>query len=508
MEGRVKGCRMPVLVIAPETGRLPDDMGPLARYIFGKSGGMGDVIATLCEGLTKRGVECHVATLNLRKRFQWESHMSEEQWSEIQFRIDPARIHLVSSAVFADLPSAYAGDPLLNAAELQKQIINHIIIDIRSKNSGNLLVHSHDWMAGGAITAYAKSTGCPVLHTVHNVHTGHLPVEMLLGVDVNGLNNHLYFSKDRGRRCIDCQASAIKSASLVSFVGLRFLREIVEDQFSDQSFIPSAVRNEVKVKYHYGSTRTIPNAPSLGMYPEHCDHLAVRYGPDDDVLAAKRANRIELQRRTGLIVNPDAILLYWPSRLDPSQKGIELLEQIAQSFVTEHPDVQIAIVGDGVGSDRTHEDICGRIAWTSGGKITYQHFSESLSMLGFGAASDVFGVSLYEPCGQIDQVGNLFGATATNRDTGGYHDKILELRLAGEGVSEDEGNGFLFLNYDTGGLWYGLHKSVEFHRRPAEVRDRQVRRIMRETRQHYDVGKMIDAYIDAYETINGGRPLV
>jgi glycogen synthase len=331
---------------------------------------------------------------------------------------------------------------------------------------------------------------------------------MLLGVDVNGINNHLYFSRDHGRRCIDCQASAIKSASLVSFVGLRFLREIVEDQFSDQSFIPTAVRNEVKVKYHYGSTRTIPNAPSLGMYPEHCDHLAVRYGPDDDVLAAKRANRIEFQRRTGLIVNPDAILLYWPSRLDPSQKGIELLEEIAQSFVTEHPDVQIAIVGDGVGSDRTHEDICGRIAWTSGGKITYQHFSESLSMLGFGAASDVFGVSLYEPCGQIDQVGNLFGATSTNRDTGGYHDKILELRLAGEGVSEDEGNGFLFLNYDTGGLWYGLHKSVEFHRRPAEVRDRQVRRIMRETRQHYDVGKMIDAYIDAYETINGGRPLV
>jgi magnesium-transporting ATPase (P-type) len=50
-------------------------------------------------------------------------------------------------------------------------------------------------------------------------------------------------------------------------------------------------------------------------------------------------------------------------------------------------------------------------------------------MLGYAAAHDVFGASLYEPCGQIDQVGNLFGATATNRDTGGYHDKIRELRL-------------------------------------------------------------------------------
>ncbi len=41
----------------------------------------------------------------------------------------------------------------------------------------------------------------------------------------------------------------------------------------------------------------------------------------------------------------------------------------------------------------------------------------SLSMLGFAAASDMFGASLYEPCGQIDQIGNLFGLTATNRRT-------------------------------------------------------------------------------------------
>jgi len=53
-------------------------------------------------------------------------------------------------------------------------------------------------------------------------------------------------------------------------------------------------------------------------------------------------------------------------------------------------------------------------------------------MLGYAAASDVFGASLYEPCGQIDQTGNLFAATATNRDIGGYHDKIDELRWEGQ----------------------------------------------------------------------------
>jgi glycogen synthase len=231
------------------------------------------------------------------------------------------------------------------------------------------------------------------------------------------------------------------------------------------------------------------------------------YGPDDDVITAKRENLVEFQKRTGLIVNPDAILLYWPSRLDPTQKGIELLEETALRFVIEHGDVQIAVVGNGVERDQTHEEFMGRIAYASGGKITYQRFSEALSMLGYAAAGDVFGASLYEPCGQIDQIGNLFGATATNRDTGGYHDKIEELRLEIDGAPRDEGNGFLFNNYDPGGLWHGLAKSVNFHRKPIEIREQQIKRIMRESRKKYDLTTMVDEYIRLYERLNSGNPL-
>ena len=128
-------------------------------------------------------------------------------------------------------------------------------------------------------------------------------------------------------------------------------------------------------------------------------------------------------------------------------------------------------------------------------------------MLGFAAASDVFGASLYEPCGQIDQVGNLFGATATNRDTGGYHDKIQELIFSDSGETNDTGNGFLFRDYDVKGLWYGLTRAVQFRRLYPEIREQQIKRIMRETRQKYDPEKMVDRYVDAYETLSGGIPL-
>lgn len=142
-----KTKKTPVLLVTPETGRLPDEMGSLARFISGKSGGLGEVVTALCEGLRERQIECNLATLNLKKRFQNECNLDEGKWREIRYRIDPEKIHLVSSSIFANLPSAYSGDPLLNAAEFQKEMVNNIIKTVRAKHEGRLILHSHDWMA-------------------------------------------------------------------------------------------------------------------------------------------------------------------------------------------------------------------------------------------------------------------------------------------------------------------------------------------------------------------------
>jgi len=465
------------------------------------------VVSALCEGLLDRGIEVHLATLNLKKRFQLESHMTEHQWRELRYKIDPENIHLISSAIFADNLSAYSGDVLSTAAEFQRQIVNNVIKTVRAKHGGRIIIHSHDWMAGGAITAYAKSADVPVLHTVHNVFTENLPLELMSGINLNRISDHLYYSESYGKTCIDCQATAIKNATLINFVGEHFLREVVEDYFLDRPIVPTSVRDEVKVKYFGNAAQAILNAPASVMYPENCPFLVRKYGLDDSIMKAKRENLVVFQEKTGLDVNPEAILFFWPSRLDPLQKGIELLEAIAQSFVSAHPEAQIAVVGDGIGGDRTHMEIMGRIACASQGRIAYYPFDEALSMLGYAAASDVFGASLYEPCGQIDQVGNLFGATATNRDTGGYHDKITELRLKMDGAPQDEGNGFLFKNYDPGGLWYGLERSLNFHKNPLAVREDQIRRIMREAREKYSLQTMITQYLRIYERLNGGSPL-
>jgi alpha-amylase/alpha-mannosidase (GH57 family) len=508
-----------VILITPETGRLPSEgMGYFARYVSGKSGGMGEVVSALCKGLSERQIAVHLITLNLTKRFREESGLSEAEWIQKRHQIKPEGVHLVTSALYEDYHSAYDGDAAANAAEFQSQIVNTFLAEIRSQYEGRAIVHSNDWMAGGIVTAYAALLGIPVLHTVHNTHTAQIPVPLFHGVKLDRLRDRLYMCARCTQACIDAQASAIKNAALISYVGQTFLHEVVEDHFLDQPIIPESVRLETKAKWAHGAARVIPNGISPDIYPEnqpenaspHQPGLAKRFGPNDDLLEAKRANLLKFQRRTGLREDPNAILLYWPSRLDSVQKGIELLEAIAQKFTYGHPDVQIAVVGDPVGPDQSHGQIMGRLAWASGGRIAYHRFSEDLSLLGYAAAADVFGASLYEPFGQIDVVGNLYGATATNRATGGYKDKISALSLVAWGSPLDCGNGVLFANYDADGLRWGLDTAVTQHRYLRVHPDqwqRQMKRIMLEARQAWSLDNMVAGYISAYEQLNAGRPL-
>jgi glycogen synthase len=447
-----------------------------------------------------------------------KSGISRENYVQNLYHLPREKIRIVDSPLFENYSSAYDGDPRATAAEFQRQIKRFLIGDILSKHEGRGIIHTHDWMAGGIISAFAKLIKIPLLHTLHNSHTGHIPLEMYHGINIDELRNDLFFSNDMGRTCVDCQATAIKSATLVNYVGERFLEETIGDYFMDRYFIPPSVRQETKAKYQFGAVLAIPNGISPAMYPENqvenpnidAPGLARKYGINDNVVEAKKLNLIKFQSKTGLQVNPEAILLYWPSRLDRMQKGVELLEDIALRFVIEHPDVQIAVIGNAVGTDRTDSEILGRIAWASNGKITYWPFDDDRSMLGYAAASDSFGASLYEPFGQIDLIGNLFGATATNRDTGGFHDKIVPMRLKKLGAPEDVGNGVLFKNYDSTGLWQGLEETVQNHRyfrNNQNEWNKQAKRIMKEARDKWGMENMLAGYLAAYERILG-YPLV
>jgi len=517
---RKKSQKTPVIIVTPETYRLPTEgMGFFGKYVSGKSGGLGEVVSCLCKGLVEREIPVHFVTLNLRRRFREEARLSEEEWINTRHSINPENIHLVTSAIFEEYSSAYDGDPIITAAEFQRQIINVHLREIRCRYDGRAVLHTHDWMAGGTLSAYARIRGVPTLHTVHNTHTAYIPLDKLQGINLAKLWPDLSLAWDNGLRCVDAQATAIKASDRISYVGRRFLQEIVDGYFADRWIIAPGVRDETKNKYRQNKASVVFNGISPEVFPQNqaenpdifMPGLARKFGPDDNVIQAKKDNLVKFQKKTGLNINPEAIMLYWPSRLDPTQKGVELLEAIAANFIKAHPDVQIAVVGNPVGNGRYHADVMGAIACSSDGRIAYQPFNDDLSVLGYAAASDVFGASLYEPFGQIDVVGNLYGATATNRDTGGYTDKIIPLSLKAWGSPQDHGNGVLFKTYDAPGLWWALSRTVENHRwfrKNQDEWEKQAKRIMTEAARKWSLENMIAAYITIYEQLNNNLPLI
>ena len=138
-----------------------------------------------------------------------------------------------------------------------------------------------------------------------------------------------------------------------------------------------------------------------------------------------------------------------------------------------------------------------------------------MSWLGYRAATDVFGASLYEPFGQIDVLGWIYGATATNRDTGGYHDKEFQMREH-LGVEKNEVLGVLFDTYDANALEWALNKTIEnhmfFRNNPTKWVPMQ-KRIMTAARELWSLNSMIGSYetsrgyIPILMQMNGGKPL-
>ena len=48
------------------------------------------------------------------------------------------------------------------------------------------------------------------------------------------------------------------------------------------------------------------------------------------------ANKLAFQERTGLNVDPDAPIFFWPSRLDPVQKGCQLVAEVLYDIVNKY----------------------------------------------------------------------------------------------------------------------------------------------------------------------------
>lgn len=492
-----------ILIVTPEITYLPDGMGNLAGKMSAKAGGMADVSASLTAALYDLGADVHVALPHYRRMFHVETaQLVSSELRKYKTHLSDERIHLAEDRCFYYRDTVYSrGDGNIKLAlAFQREVINNCIPYVQPD-----LIHCNDWMTG-LIPAAARRMGIPCLFTVHNIHTQKLTLAQIedAGIDAAEFWQNLYFDRppynyeeSRDNNMVDLQASGVFASHFINTVSPTFLTEIVNGW---HSFVPDSIRNEMRNKYNAGCASGILNAPDSADNPATDDKIPFKYGPESH-WEMKRKNKLALQHALGLEENPDAPLFFWPSRLDPVQKGPQLLTDICYRFLAKHADkgAQLAVIANGP-YQQPFWDIQNFHGLHK--RLAVHNFDGRLSQLGFAASDFTLMPSLFEPCGLPQMQAPIYGSLAVAHNTGGLHDTVEMLDW-----NNSRGNGFVFDFYDSTGLMWAMDKAIEFHSQPREVKEREISRIMTESLGRFNHHACAAEYIKLYEKMLD-RPLV
>ena len=494
-----------ILLVTPEITYLPEGMGNLSQTMCAKAGGLADVSSLLANELHKLGAEVHLALPNFRRLGSTEIPRTNSRGKALE-ELQHRRIHFAEDNAFYHRDQVYEpGDNTRMALAFQRELATHIIPAVQPD-----LIHCNDWMTG-LVPALARARGIKSLFTVHNIHTERFTLDEIedRGIDGSEFWQHLYFEKPPGSHDearswnrVDQLTSGIFASDHVNTVSPTFLSEVVDGL---HDFIPDPIRNELRAKDHAGCASGILNAPDANYAPATDDALAQNYTTQDHV-EGKRANKLAFQERLGLRQDPDAPIFFWPSRLDPIQKGPHLLAEILHQIVADYSadNLQVAIVANGAYQHHFH-DIINIHGFRD--RVAVADFSEPLSRLGYAGADFMLMPSSFEPCGLPQMVSPKYGTLPVVHDTGGIHDTIFPLD-----TTLNTGNGFPFQVFDAGGLRWAIDQAMAFHRLPPETRAIHIKRVMLSAEARFRHDATAASYVELYKSILGvdlktGEPL-
>jgi starch synthase len=493
-----------VLIVTPEVTYLPDRMGSLSNYFTAKAGGLADVSAALITALLDHGADVHVAIPNYRHIFSDNVRpFLKKELYRIKRKMPDERVHLAEDRAFFYLNrvySSYGEENLKLALAFQREVMNTIVPRVEPD-----LIHCNDWMTG-LIPAMARQMRIPCLFTIHNLYTVKATLAQIEDRGIDGAffwQNLFYevmatdYGTARHTNPIDFLTSGVFAAHFINTVSPNFLKEIVS---GPRDFIQPHLRHEIVNKWNSDCAAGILNAPDPAFDPQTDRDLKVSFGPDTH-LEAKKENKRFLQRNLGLIQDPLAPLFFWPSRLDPVQKGCQLLAEIFYKVISGYwkQNLEVVFVADGP-YQSVFQDIVSQHQFNK--RVAICDFNEQLEHLAYAASDFILMPSLYEPCGLPQMIAPIYGSLPVAHDTGGIHDTITHMD-----VDRNTGNGFLFEDFDAPGLLWAIEQAMNFYSLPSETKAQQITRVMRTSAAEFTHDRTARAYTELYEKMLN-RPLI
>ncbi|NDJ53843.1 MAG: glycogen synthase [Chloroflexi bacterium] len=342
------------------------------------------------------------------------------------------------------------------------------------------IAHIHDWHT--ALVAYLLARvfsdhpvlgRVPSILTIHNMrYQGwgvgwHLSNAGLPPVD-HGLLNAM----DRANNTL---AIGLAYSTMITTVSPRYAQEILEPEggYGLDSLLHARLSRLVGILNGIDVQR---------WDPEHSAGVPTHFTADQ--VAHRRENKLALQREVGLPQKPDVPVIGTVMRL-VDQKGPNLIPH-AVRYMLSVDDVQFVLLGTG---HWHYENEMWWIGHDFPEKASINlNFNEGLAEKIYAGVDMFLMPSLFEPCGIGQMIAMRYGAIPIVREVGGLADTVTP------------DIGFLFRNFDSGGLGWAMGQALEVYWNNPQGWQARQRRAMR---ADFSWEASAERYIDVYERAVG-----
>ncbi len=351
------------------------------------------------------------------------------------------------------------------------------------------ILHCHDWHTGLIPfliknKLFLKDQKVATLFTIHNMayqgphglRAKFVPPEKR----DNGKNPLPKIYEKEKWNLVNFLKRGILFADSINTVSERYREEILTPEFGEglEKYL------KIREKDLYG----IINGIDYSVHNPSVDKN-IYFNYDWHSLDKKIKNKIAFQKEFGLEENQNLPLIGLTHRLT-EQKGFDLIIKILPTLLKM--DLQIVMIGSG---KKEYEKYFEKMSFRYPKKIAYlKPFSEVLESKIY-AASDLFLLpSRFEPCG-ISQLKSLrYGSIPIVRKVGGLSQTVFDWNPI-----KEEGNGFVFLNWDEHELLVAIARAIE----SFKYKEKWNKLVKKAMRQVFSWDLPASKYLELYKkTIN------
>lgn len=429
---------------------------------FAKTGGLADVAGSLPKALKADGVDVRVIMPKFGKIPEaYRNAMEHVYDGELpvawrkkyvgldKYELDGVTYYFVDNEEYFNREGFYGYD---DDAERFSFFSRAVLDLLPAMDFWPDVIHTNDWHAG-LVNVFlklehmgdARYERIKTVYTIHNLkYQGVFPKDVMpdvLGLDWKYFNNGDLEFYD----AVNFMKGGIIYADAITTVSKTYAKEIQYPYFGEH--LDGLLRSREQ------DLSGIVNGIDYSVYNPRTDkYIFETY--DEESLDRKLDNKTELQKSLGLPERRNVPLIAIVSRL-VEPKGMDLVVRMMDE-VLQHEDIQLVVLGTG---EKRYEDWFKGLAWRYPKKVSVNiYFSNELAQRIYAGADIFLMPSNYEPCGIGQLIALRYGTIPVVRQTGGLKDTVQQYNKYTQ-----EGNGFVFENYNAHEMMYALKRALSFY---------------------------------------------